>query len=231
MKVQQPVLPEILPIRSFVRRDSRMTRAQNEAFVNNWETYALPRCIDATDIVDVFGRRAPCTLEIGSGDGACTIALAQRRIAEDFVAVEVYRPGLGRLLNLAAGSDLSNIRVSNEDVCDLLAPIANAAFDRVLIFFPDPWPKKRHHKRRLLGAKFFDLLAPRVHRHGRLFIATDSESYAESIVEAVDRSSTWVNLSGPRRTSPRVRFRPVTKFERKAINVGSTVHDFIFARF
>ncbi|MFP6682800.1 MAG: tRNA (guanosine(46)-N7)-methyltransferase TrmB, partial [Gammaproteobacteria bacterium] len=119
MKDQQLIRPEIFPIRSFVRRDSRMTRAQKEAFINSWETYALPRCTNATDIADVFGRRAPCTLEIGSGDGACTIALAQRRIAEDFVAVEVYRPGLGRLLNLAAGSGLSNIRVSNEDVCDL----------------------------------------------------------------------------------------------------------------
>jgi tRNA (guanine-N7-)-methyltransferase len=223
-------MPEILPIRSFVRRDSRITRAQKEALVNNWDRYALPSCTRAADLSEVFGRRAPRTLEIGSGDGACTIELARRQTAEDFVAVEVYRPGLGRLLNLAVGSDLSNIRVSNQDICDLLALITNAAFDRVLIFFPDPWPKKRHHKRRLLGVKFFDLLALRVHRHGRLFIATDSESYAESILEVVDQSSSWINLSGPMRTAPRVQFRPITKFERKAINAGSTVYDFVFAR-
>ncbi len=218
------------PIRSFVRRDSRITRAQKAAFINNWDAYALPTCTGASDIVDVFGRRGPCTLEIGSGDGACTIELARRRIAEDFVAVEVYRPGLGRLLKLADANDLSNIRVSDQDICDLLVPILDPIFDQILIFFPDPWPKKRHHKRRLLDNNFLNLLAPRVHRHGRLFVATDSENYAESIAEVVDQSSTWLNLSGPRRTSPRATLRPITKFERKAIEAGSRVYDFIFAR-
>jgi tRNA (guanine-N7-)-methyltransferase len=217
-------------IRSFVRRDSRITRAQREALVQNWDAYALPQCANAGDVADAFGRRASRTLEIGSGDGACVLELAECRVDQDFVAVEVYRPGLGRLLNIAAGRGLSNIRVSNEDICDLLVQLSDAVFDEVLIFFPDPWPKKRHHKRRLLQDKFFDLLAPRLHRHGRLFIATDCESYAESILDTMERLSTWVNLSGPRRTSPRVNFRPITKFERKAVAAESTVFDFIFAR-
>lgn len=219
-----------VPIRSFVRRDSRITPAQKEALVRNWDAYALPLGAGAGDTAAVFGRRAPCTLEIGSGDGACVIELAQRRANEDFVAVEVYRPGLGRLLNLAAAADLSNLRVSNEDVCDLLVQFSGAVFDQVLIFFPDPWPKKRHHKRRLLQKNFFDLLAPRLHRHGRVFIATDCESYAASILETIASSKKWINLSGHRRPSPRANFRPVTKFERKARAAGSTVYDFILAR-
>jgi tRNA (guanine-N7-)-methyltransferase len=217
-------------IRSFVRRDSRITRAQREALVRNWDAYALPPCAGADDLAIAFGARGPCLLEIGSGDGGCIIELAQRRVGETFVAVEVYRPGLGRLLNLANAAKLTNVRVSNQDICDLLVSFCDAVFDQVLIFFPDPWPKKRHHKRRLLQENFFNLLAPRVHRHGRVFIATDCESYAASIIETIEDCSHWTNLSGPGRVSPRVNFRPVTKFERKAKVAGSTVYDFILAR-
>lgn len=223
-------MPVISPIRSFVRRERRITRAQQRALVENWERFALPRCRSAADFADSFGRRVPVTLEIGSGDGACVLELAQRWHDEDFVAVEVYRPGLGRLLSLAAAAGLSNIRVSDADVCDLLAPFTEAIFERVLVFFPDPWPKKRHHKRRLLQHEFFDLLAPTLHRHARLFIATDSASYAESILDTMDGLSSWVNLAGARRTSPRASFRPITKFERKAQAAGTEVYDFIFAR-
>lgn len=218
------------PIRSFVRRDSRITRAQREVLEYSWDAYALPACAGAGDLALAFGRRAPCTLEIGSGDGACIIELAKLRADENFVAVEVYRPGLGRLLNLAESASLGNVRVSNEDICEALVPISGAVFDQVLIFFPDPWPKKRHHKRRLLQQSFFDLLAPRLHRHGRLFIATDCETYALSINETIASSAKWINLSGLGRTSPRVNFRAVTKFERKARAAGSTVYDFILAR-
>ncbi len=219
-----------IPIRSYVRRDSRMTRAQSAALELHWQRYALPQCRGAADLRRAFTRRAAVTLEIGSGDGSCVIALAQRHGDEDFVAVEVYRPGLGRVLHRAAAAGLSNIRVSDQDICDVLAPISEAVFDRVLIFFPDPWPKKRHHKRRLLQAEFFDLLAPRVHRHARVFVATDCESYAESIHDTVGNLSAWVNLAGSQRNSPRVKFRPITKFERRALATGSQIYDFVFAR-
>jgi len=218
------------PIRSFVRRDSRLTRAQKEALEHEWERYALPECRNAADLAQSFRRRAAVTLEIGSGDGACVLDLAERRPGEDFVAVEVYRPGLGRLLNRAAAGGLANIRVSDTDVCELLAPFTEAVFDRVLIFFPDPWPKKRHHKRRLLQREFFELLATGLHRHGRLFVATDSASYAESILDTVAGLSGWVNLAGPGQLAQRAKFRCVTKFERKALAAGSKIHDFIFAR-
>ncbi len=223
-------MTENAPIRSFVRRDSRITRAQREALEYTWDTYALPDCTSSAELAAAFGRRASCTLEIGSGDGSCIIELARNRASENFVAVEVYRPGLGRLLNLAEAAALKNLRVSNQDVCEMLAPFVKEAFDQVMVFFPDPWPKKRHHKRRLLQRKFFELLALRLHRHGRLFIATDSESYALSINETIADSPGWINLSGPGRVAPRVTFRPVTKFERKAKAAGSAVHEFILAR-
>ena len=218
------------PIRSFVRRDSRITRAQRQALERNWDTYVLSQCASVADLAAAFGRHASCTLEIGSGDGACVVDLARRRADENFIAVEVYRPGLGRLLNLAEAAALKNIRVSNGDICDVLVQFSSEVFDQVLIFFPDPWPKKRHHKRRLLQHNFFELLAPRLHRHGRLFIATDCESYAQSINEAIASSVHWTNLSGPGRTAPRINLRPVTKFERKARAAGATVYDFILAK-
>jgi len=218
------------PIRSFVRRDSRITPAQKTALARDWERYALPPVTGTRDLSAAFGREAPLNLEIGAGDGACIAELAERNPGENFIAVEVYRPGLGRIVSRAAAADLRNLRVSDTDVCDLLATVIEPVFSRVFIFFPDPWPKKRHHKRRLLKPAFFDLLGPRLLRHGRVFIATDCLSYAESILETADRLSDWVNLAGPGRTSPRPRFRAMTKFERRAAAAGSTVYEFTFAR-
>lgn len=217
-------------IRSFVRRDSRITPAQKTALESLWPRYALPSLHTRSDLDAAFGRHAPTTLEIGSGDGACTLALAACDARENFVAVEVYRPGLGRLLNRAANRSLSNIRVSDADICDLLGPITEPVFDRVLVFFPDPWPKKRHHKRRLLQRAFFDLLKPRVQRHGRVFIATDNADYAESIMATIAQLPDWINLAGAAAWAPRAGFRPITKFEAKAKAAGAHVFDIALAR-
>ncbi|MGR9089656.1 MAG: tRNA (guanine(46)-N(7))-methyltransferase TrmB [Gammaproteobacteria bacterium] len=217
-------------IRSFVRRDSRITPAQKTALDTLWPRYALPTLHTRNDLDAAFGRRAPTTLEIGSGDGACTLALADRDEGENFIAVEVYRPGLGRLLNRAAAQSLANIRVSDADICDLLGPIGAPLFDRVLVFFPDPWPKKRHNKRRLLQRAFFELLMPRMQRHGRVFIATDNADYAESIMDTIADLPGWINLAGPGAWAPRAAFRPVTKFEAKAGAAGSQVFDIALAR-
>ncbi|MDP6182667.1 MAG: tRNA (guanosine(46)-N7)-methyltransferase TrmB [Gammaproteobacteria bacterium] len=218
------------PIRSFVRRDSRLTRAQKRALEQNWDHYALGGAGGAADIATAFQRTASLTLEVGSGDGACVLELARRLSGEDFIAVEIYRPGLGRLLQGVVAAGLKNVRISDQDICDFLISIADEVFDRVFVFFPDPWPKKRHHKRRLLQRDFFNLLAPRLHRHGRLFVATDCENYARSILGTVSELTDWVNLAGPGRSAPRPNFRPITKFERRAQVAGSIVYDFVFAR-
>ena len=218
------------PIRSFVRRDSRMTPAQKAALEALWPRYVLPLLNTRDDLDAAFGRPAPTTLEIGSGDGACTLALAGCEADQNYIAVDVYRPGLGRLLHRAASESLSNIRVSDEDICDLLGPITEPVFDRVLVFFPDPWPKKRHNKRRLLQQDFFNLLLPRVQRHGRVFIATDNAEYAESVVATIEQLPCWINLAGPGAWAPRAAFRPITKFEAKAGAAGSRVFDIVLAR-
>ena len=224
-------MPHSFPsIRSFVRRDSRMTRAQKEALEQNWQDFELLECTRSSEIHHSFQRRAPLTLEIGSGNGACVLALAEQKPEENFFAVDVHRPGLGRLLNRAVVTGLCNIRVSDKDICELLAGVVEPVFDRVLVFFPDPWPKRRHQKRRLLQHPFFDLLEQSLHRHGRVFIATDDANYAESIIKTVAGLPRWVNLAGPARWAPRPCFRPITKFEAKALAAGSTVYDFVFAR-
>ncbi|MFT4560866.1 MAG: tRNA (guanine-N7-)-methyltransferase [Gammaproteobacteria bacterium] len=218
------------PIRSFVRRDSRLTRAQREAIEQDWHRYVLPRCDGRGTLQQSFGRKSPVTLEIGSGDGTCVLELAVQRPNEDFLAVEVHRPGLGRLINRAKSGGLSNIRVSDQDVFELIDAAKEPLFEKVMIFFPDPWPKRRHHKRRMLQAKFFDFLECKLHRHGRVFIATDSRSYANSILATMANLPRWVNLAGAGRLAPRAAFRPITKFESNALAAGATVFDFCFAR-
>ncbi|MDA0823390.1 MAG: tRNA (guanosine(46)-N7)-methyltransferase TrmB [Proteobacteria bacterium] len=218
------------PIRSFVRRDSRFTRAQKEAIENDWNRYVLPRCDGRAALVESFGRKSPVTLEIGSGDGTCVLELAVQRPDENFVAVEVHRPGLGRLLNRAKSGRLSNIRVSDQDIFELIDPAIEPLFEKIMIFFPDPWPKRRHHKRRMLQARFFDLMESRLHRHGRMFVATDSRSYADSILKTMESLPRWVNLAGAGQFAPRAAFRPITRFESRALAAGATVFDFCFAR-
>lgn len=218
------------PIRSFVRRDSRITPAQRNALEQHWQRFALEKCVGREDLNGAFRRSVPVNIEIGSGDGICVLQLATSAAEEDFVAVEVYRPGLGRLLAQAQARNLPNIRVSDEDACDLINAFEQAVFTKVYIFFPDPWPKKKHHKRRLLRGPFFEDLALRMHRHGRLFIATDCEHYAESILETLDTLPQWINLAGPARYALRPHFRPITKFEQKAQRAGSRVFDFALCR-
>ena len=218
------------PIRSFVRRDSRFTRAQKEAIEQDWDRYALSRCDGTAALVASFGRQSVVSLEIGSGDGTCILELAVQRPDEDFLAVDVHRPGLGRLLNRAKSGGLSNIRVSDQDIFELIDPAIEPLFEKVMIFFPDPWPKTRHRKRRMLQARFFDFLECKLHRHGRVFIATDSRSYANSILKTMEGLPRWVNLAGAGQFAPRAAFRPITKFESKALAAGTTVFDFCFAR-
>ena len=124
---------------------------------------------------------------------------------------------------------LRNVRLFDDDVCRLLEAVREPVFDRVFIFFPDPWPKKRHHKRRLIDAEFLKLLRPSLQRHGRLFVATDNADYGESIEHAVAASEYWINLGGERRRCPRPRFRVITRFERRAIEAGSEIHEFALA--
>lgn len=216
-------------IRSFVRREGRITRAQRRAL----ESLAAGHCICAQDsLLDLqsqFGRYAECHLEIGCGAGDALIALARQHPEHDYLGSEVYRPGVGSLLRRLASEGLSNVRILCTDVVVALEhQLPARSLDAVYLFFPDPWPKKRHHKRRLIQPGFAELLHARLKTHGRVFIATDWDDYAHHILQVME-SHGFTNLAGPGHFAPRPRWRPTTRYEHRAFRLGHEVRDFVFA--
>lgn len=217
-------------IRSFVRREGRMTRAQEQALENLWPQYGLEFSSTTLIPAAVFGRRAPLTLDIGPGMGLTTASLAAAYPQRDYLAVEVHRPGIGSLLHHAKRAGVNNIRAVCHDAIEVIhGMLPDGSFDQVLVMFPDPWPKKRHHKRRLLNAEFAKLLRSKLKSHALVYIATDWLDYAEQIPEAFENNG-YINLAGPGRASPRPRWRPLTKFEQRGLGLGHSVRDFIFCR-
>ena len=211
-------------IRSFVRRDSRITRAQADALDKYLSRYRF-----AQNDLD-FNAYNTLNLEIGVGDGECTLALARSNPNHGYVAAEVYRVGLGRVLHAVNAEALHNIRVIDIDVVDALSELPADYFDRMMVFFPDPWPKKRHHKRRLVQLPFLNLAARVLKRSGCLFMATDIEDYAIHMLEHIDQSKIWQNLAGPGNWAIRPSFRPLTKFEAKGLAAGRNIFDICAAR-
>lgn len=229
MKPDRPDAPPVLrSVRSFVRREGRMTVSQRRALHDLAERYHWPLAPVAPS--SVTGRTAPLWLEIGSGDGENVLALARAHPGRDFIACEVHGPGVGHLLNRVEAEGLANVRVAQCDVFELLKHLPAGALTGVNVFFPDPWPKKRHHKRRLLQGALLDELARVLAREGRLFVATDWADYAVEVAELIDTAPGWMNLAGPRRHAPRLKHRILTKFERKALREGRAVADFVIAR-
>jgi len=217
-------------IRSFVRRQGRLTSAQRRALDDYAPTYCLP--IDRVfDPVGVFGRQAPLFLEIGFGNGECLAAMAANRPDCDFIGIEVHPPGIGHLLLALQRSALPNVRVYAHDAMDVLPRVLpERTLDAVHVFFPDPWPKKRHHKRRLVNADFLALVARKLQPGGALHIATDWQEYAESMLALLNASELFVNTSPDGAYCPRPDYRPETKFERRGMQLGHGVWDLIFRR-
>lgn len=177
----------------------------------------------------VFKRNAPVYLEIGFGNGENLLKMAELGRDNNYLGCEVHRPGLGHTLLQLRASDLTNVRLVESDIIELLSAMKPDTLDAVCIFFPDPWPKKRHHKRRLIQTSFLDLLANRLKRAGRVYFATDDVSYAECVLEIVDQSEKWINLSGRRCYAPRPHFRSVTRFEKRADDDHRRVYDLIIS--
>ncbi len=218
------------PILSYVLRNGRMTSAQKEAFKVCWPIYGLEFSKATLDLNTIFGRQAPRILEIGSGMGDATAQIARQCRENDYLAVEVHRPGTGSLIRHIEKEKLSNIRLISHDIVDVLKyQIPESSFDCVYIFFPDPWPKKKHHKRRLISASFFHLIKQILKKHGRLFIATDWKNYAEHIIGLISSEPSIINLAGYNRTTPRPRWRPTTKFENMGLNKDHRIYDFALA--
>jgi len=222
-------------IRSFVLRQGRFTPAQQRAFDEHWARYGIdfdvarghaPRDLDAT-----FGRRAARVLEIGFGNGEQLLHSAQAEPARDFIGVEVHRPGVGRLMNALADAGVDNVRLYNHDAVEVLEhEIAPASLAEVRIYFPDPWHKKRHNKRRLVQPDFLALLAGRVAPGGRLHLATDWADYAEHMRDVLAAAPDWRVDAGHADPAVRPPWRIETHFERRGLRLGHGVWDFVHER-
>jgi tRNA (guanine-N7-)-methyltransferase len=219
-------------VRSFVRREGRLTRGQQRALDALWPRYGVdPGEDEVLDLAAVFGRSAPKVLEIGFGNGELLCELASGHPENDYLGLEVYRPGVGRLLGRAAEAGVANLRVMVRDAAQVVARnLPDACLDAVLIFFPDPWPKKRHHKRRLVQPGFVQLLRRRLRPGGRLHLATDWQDYARHMLAVMEAAEGMRNLAGTGRYVPRPESRPLTKFERRGRRLGHDVWDLLFER-
>jgi tRNA (guanine-N7-)-methyltransferase len=216
-------------IRSYVLRQGRTTAAQARARALLGPIYGIPFAPAPIDLDRAFGRAAPKVLEIGFGMGETTAAIAAAHPEIDYLAVEVHSPGVGSLLNRLEVLGLTNVRIIQHDALEVLEHmIAPGALDGVHLFFPDPWPKKRHHKRRLLQAPFVQLLASRLQPGGTIHAATDWEDYAHQILAVLAAEPALENTAAGFAARPAS--RPQTKFERRGIGLGHRVWDAVFRK-
>lgn len=219
------------PIRSYVLRTGRMTPGQRRAFDEGWEQWGLEHKKELLDFDCIFGRAGPRVLEIGFGMGQSLVAMAEVDPLSNFVGIEVHKPGVGRLLASMEEQNVDNIRVYCHDAVEVLRDcIADASLGTVQIFFPDPWHKKRHHKRRLIQPLFVEQLVRKLQPGGILHLATDWENYAEQMMEVLSAASGLSNTCGEGQFAPRPERRPLTKFELRGERLGHGVWDLIFFR-
>ena len=218
-------------IRSFVLRQGRMTTAQQRAFVEHWTRYGLDPQGGAPAWPSVFGRVAPLILEIGFGNGEQLAFAAGNEPQRDFIGIEVHGPGVGRLLNGLAAGNHSNVRVYQHDAVEVLKQeIADAALDEVRIYFPDPWHKKRHHKRRLIQPEFVALLCDKLKSGGLLHLATDWENYAEQMREVCAAEPRLGAAVGDDAVIARPHWRRQTHFESRGLKLGHGVQDLLYRK-
>ena len=203
-----------------------MTSAQRDALADLGERYLVRFNGEFLDLDRLFGRRAPRTVEIGFGAGDALVALAGCEPARDFLGIEVYPPGVGRLLARVHGAGLGNVRVAMADALDVLERwLAPSSVEEILVWFPDPWPKKRHHKRRLVQPRFASLVRRVLQSGGRLHLATDWEAYAEHMLEVLEACPGFLNCAAPDRFVSRPERRRETRFERRGRGRGHRVFD------
>ncbi|MEO8123710.1 MAG: tRNA (guanosine(46)-N7)-methyltransferase TrmB [Burkholderiales bacterium] len=226
---ESPPVAHPRSIRSFVLRAGRMGSGQTRALQELGPRFVLPYQATTLDFESIFGRRAPVILEIGFGMGDATAAIAASMPEVDFLGVEVHPPGVGALLQRIGERGLTNVRIVQHDAVEVLAAMVPAAsLAGIHIFFPDPWHKNRHHKRRLLQHDFVAKLACHLAPGGTLHCATDWQPYAEQMLEVLSAEPLLVNTVAG--YAPRPDYRPLTKFEARGLKLGHGVWDLIFAR-
>ena len=218
-------------IRSFVLRAGRTTVAQERALHELWPAYGIETGTEPLNLDAVFGRQTRRCLEIGFGAGEVIGALAEANPLTDYLGIEVHRAGIGRVLLRAHQAGAKNLRVICQDAVEVLRDhIANESFDEILVFFPDPWHKKRHHKRRLIDSGFAALVASKLRPEGVLRLATDWQDYAEQMLAVCNACGGLKSLSPDGSYVPRPQFRPPTRFERRGERLGHAVWDLAYVR-
>lgn len=228
-------------IRSFVKREGKITTGQQNAIAALWPEFGVDFTASELDLAELFGRTAPTILEIGFGNGLSLATMAEANQSQNYFGIEVHRPGVGSLLVQVAQRGLTNIRVSQHDAVEVLSrQISDNCLDRVQIFFPDPWHKKRHHKRRLIQSEFVQLLRQKIKAGGHLHVATDWENYAEHILETLEEAHGFSNYSNRSSAkgepaqcagfSEKPKYRPQTKYEARGLRLGHGVWDIIFSK-
>ncbi|MDC0575938.1 tRNA (guanosine(46)-N7)-methyltransferase TrmB [Nitrosomonadaceae bacterium] len=216
-------------IRSFVLRQGRVSNAQRRAYEDLLPKYGLPYTKDLLNFEMVYGRKAPRYLEIGSGMGETTVSIARSHPQNDYLAIEVYTPGIGSLLKQIEEFKLTNLRIIQHDAVEVVSNMfPHEYLDGIHIFFPDPWPKLRHHKRRLIQPKFISLLCKHLKLGGYIHVATDWNNYADQILEVMSNESCLTNTA--RDFVRRPEYRPLTKFEQRGLRLGHKVWDLVFKK-
>lgn len=216
-------------IRSFVRRTGRVTTGQSKAFETWGPEFLLPYAPQPLDMAAAFGRQAPVVLEIGFGMGEATAHIARQRPEHDFLCCEVHEPGVGALLKRIGEQGIRNIRILQHDAVEVLEHMLSlSSLDGVHVFFPDPWHKKKHNKRRLIQQPLIGKLAARIKPGGYLHCATDWEPYAQQMLQVLRAEPLLVNTAQD--YAPRPAYRPLTKFENRGLRLGHGVWDLVFHR-
>jgi tRNA (guanine-N7-)-methyltransferase len=217
-------------IRSFIRRQGRITAAQQQAL----ELYSGKFCLEPTrayDFKQVFGRNAPLCVEIGFGNGNSLAQVAAANPDKDYIGIEVHRPGVGHLIMLLEQQGINNVRIYYHDAMEIMEQcIADNSLDAVHLFFPDPWPKQKHHKRRIVRPDFIELLSRKLKPGGYFHAATDWKNYAEAMLALLSVSNAFINTSATNDFCQRPDYRPLTKFEQRGIKLGHGVWDLIFRK-
>lgn len=219
------------PVRSFVLRAGRLTEGQKRALDKLWPVYGIKQEPGLLDFESLFGNRKPVIMEIGFGNGEATWQMAQAHPEENYLGIEVHRPGVGHLLIKLHQHLLTNVRIACTDAVELIQDrVPPLSLDGVRIYFPDPWPKKRHHKRRLVQPSFIAMLASRMKARGILHLATDWEPYAQHMLEVMHNSPDFESLSPGGGGVLKPDWRPATKYEERGERLGHRVFDLVFRR-
>jgi tRNA (guanine-N7-)-methyltransferase len=216
-------------IKSFVLRGGRMTAGQQNAFDRNWAAMGLEQASGMLNYETLFGRRAPVIVEIGFGMGQSLVEMAQAEPDKDFIGIEVHRPGVGKLMLLAEEAGITNLKVYCDDAVEVLKNcIEDSSLARVQLYFPDPWHKKKHNKRRIVQANFVQQLRQKLAAGSVFHMATDWQPYAEQMLEVMSEAQGYSNTAEGYASRPG--WRPVTKFERRGERLGHGVWDLLFKR-